>query len=65
MLSVFLTVIATFMVISQSGYGSATPLCSAAVYVAFWPSLLLQLDHNKMFVEMIPLSSSIAPVGRF
>ena len=54
--SAFLTVVATIMVISQSGYASATPLCAAAVYVAFWPSYLIRLDSHYLFVALVPFA---------
>jgi hypothetical protein len=53
-LSILFTVVATSMVIAQSGYGRATPLCTVSVYVAFWPSFLLQLDRSHLFVELFP-----------
>jgi hypothetical protein len=53
-LSACLTAVATVIVIGQSGYGSATPLYTASVYIAFWPSFLLQMDRSHLFVELVP-----------
>jgi hypothetical protein len=53
-LSTLLTAIATLMVIAQSGFGRASTLCTALVYVAFWPSFVLQLDRSHFFVELLP-----------
>jgi hypothetical protein len=52
--SAFLTVAATLLVISQSGYASATPLCVASVNIAFWPSYVAHLDKHHLFVAFWP-----------
>lgn len=53
-MSACLTGFATIIVISQSGYASATPLCAVAVYIAFWPSYLVGLDPHYLFVRLVP-----------
>ena len=53
-LSLLLSVFASFVVLSQSGYARATPFCVASVYIAFWPSLLLGFDRGYMFFALIP-----------
>ena len=51
-LGVILSIFAIVMVISESGEGHASMSCNAAVYVAYWPSLLLGVDKNKLFLSL-------------
>jgi hypothetical protein len=56
-----MSIIALVFVVSQSGYASASRLCTALVYAAFWPVLLTGYDMRFVFrtLWIIPVNIAI------
>src|SRR5713101_8130666 len=53
-----LSIAALVIVISQSGYGQPSAVCTVLVYLAYWPVLLVGWSAHELFVSfwVIPMN---------
>lgn len=53
-----LSIAAPIIVISQSGYGEPSTVCTVLVYLAYWPVLLVGWSAHELFVSfwVIPMN---------
>lgn len=51
LVSLIFTLVANVAVIAETGRGRASFFCNFIIYLAFWPSFLLHVDSDKLFIS--------------
>jgi hypothetical protein len=59
LIGAILSMIALIVVVSQSGYGRPSLVCSILVYVAYWPMLLMGWSTQNLFVSFVVLPANV------
>jgi hypothetical protein len=54
-----LSMIALIVVVSQSGYGRPSLVCTILVYLAYWPMLLTGWSTHNLFVSFLVLPANV------